>query len=276
VKTLDTLTICGAGLIGGSVALAARRAGVVRRLIAIDRASAPSTHPFDLWLEQTDHESVERAFAESTLILLCTPVRAIIAALPAALRSGAIVSDCGSTKLAIATAARSCPGSERFVPSHPMAGRPVGGLEHASAELFDARRWLICPEGAGPAALSLVDEFVRALGAVPVELSAREHDHSVAVTSHLPQVLASALAALADSEQALSAAGPGFASATRVAGGAESMWSDIFATNGGEIGRALRLLARELEVTGRGLENGDASLVLGLLERARAARKNGD
>lgn len=270
---LDTLTIFGAGLIGGSVALAARRAGLARRIVALDHRAEPDrAHPFDAWFQTTDTHQNTAIFAESSLVVLATPVRSIVAWLPEVLAASALVTDCGSTKLAIVEAARRCPNATSFVPGHPMAGHPVGGLTNASAELFDGRRWLLCPDGAAQSALWSVREFVTALGAEPIELSATEHDRSVAITSHLPQVVASALAVLADREQALAAAGPGFASATRVAGGADAIWRDIFVTNGHEIGRALELLGKELQCCGEALTRADADVVLNLLEKARRAR----
>jgi len=273
----DTLTIFGAGLIGGSVALAARRAGLAHRIVALDQNPAPEgkRHPFDLWIEASDASRCQRAFEESNLIVLATPVRSIVAQLPAALAGSAFVTDCGSTKMAIVEAARHCENSASFVPGHPMAGHPVGGLSNASAELFDGRRWLLCPGQASEVAITALRKFVAALGARPVELSAAEHDRSVAITSHLPQVIASALAVLAQRESALAAAGPGFASATRVAGGADSIWRDIFTTNGQEIGRALELLGQELQRCGQSLGEDDVGPVLDLLERARLVR-NGE
>src|SRR5690606_36971061 len=127
----------------------------------------------------------------------------------------------------------------RFVLGHPMAGHPEGGLHNARADLFHGNKWILCAQGSDPGAQQLVSEFVQALGSDVVFLDAEEHDRSVAVTSHLPQVVASALSVFAEEVDAKQAAGPGFASATRVAGGAEAMWRDIFETNDKAVGTAL-------------------------------------
>lgn len=273
--SFEKLVILGAGLMGGSVALAARARGLARSITAVDRSTRPEieeARAFDEWLDAHDEAAKERAYQDADLVLLCTPVRSIIAELPLALASRAIVTDIGSTKSVIARAALSIPNSARFVPGHPMAGHHEGGLNHARPDLYEGRKWLLCPENTAPEALDPVRDFVRALGAELVEMNAEEHDRSVAFTSHVPQVVASALTVLAEREHAASSAGPGFASTTRVAGGAESMWRDIFETNGPAIGRALEQLGEELRRAGRDLQTEDPNGVLLLLEAARALR----
>jgi prephenate dehydrogenase len=157
-----------------------------------------------------------------------------------------------------------------------MAGHPQGGLENARADLFEDRKWILCGEGSASGSLATVREFVTGLGAHIVELSANEHDKSVAITSHVPQVIASALSVYAHHSSAMRAAGPGFASATRVAGGAEAMWKGIFETNGAAIGTALSEVAQRLRELGRQLESGDIRGALSTLEEARKSRDQGD
>lgn len=272
---LNQLTIVGAGLIGGSVALAAREKGLAQRIVALDRNPAPPAPlraSIDEWIESGTPGAAERAFEKSELILLATPVHSIIELLPQALASGAWVTDCGSTKLAIAESVAGLLQAERFVPGHPMAGHPAGGLENARADLFQDRRWILCPEKSSPEAHLRIQQFVQDLGARPVELKAAEHDRAVAITSHCPQVVASALFLLAQREHAVHSAGPGFDSTTRVAGGAESMWRDIFETNGKEIGQALVQLGSQLEQAGQSLLKDESQAVLDLLKKARDLR----
>lgn len=272
---LNQLTIVGAGLIGGSVALAAREKGLAQRIVALDRNPAPPAPlraSFDEWIESGIPGAAERAFEKSELILLATPVRSIMELLPQALASGAWVTDCGSTKLAIAESVAGLLQAERFVPGHPMAGHPAGGLENARADLFQDRRWILCPENSSPDARRHIQQFVQALGARPVELQATEHDRAVAITSHCPQVVASALFLLAQHEHTILTAGPGFYSTTRVAGGAESMWRDIFETNGKEIGKALVTLGDDLKWAGEKLLKEESQAVLDLLKEAREFR----
>jgi len=271
---INQLTVIGAGLIGGSTCLAARQARFAEHIVAIDRTPDRMRHDVaDTWIASSDEALVLSALARSTLTVVCTPVGSIIDSLPFVLAQGeGVVTDCGSTKARIARVAASLPGGRRFVPGHPMAGHPEGGLRHADANLFRGRTWILCPAGSEAPAFDLVREFVLACGAAPIELSPEVHDHSVAYTSHLPQVVASALSVLAAEADATSAAGPGFASATRVAGGAADMWSDIFETNGGEIGPALRQLGQRLQAMARDLEAGDARALMATLDQARRLR----
>ncbi len=271
---ITQLTVIGAGLIGGSICLAARQAGFAEHIVAIDRTPHRSRDDVaDTWIDAVDRALVEQALERSALTVLCTPVGAIIDALPDLLSRGSgVVTDCGSTKVRVAAAAASHPGGARFVPGHPMAGRPEGGLRHADAALFAGRTWILCPAKSSPSATSLVRECARACGATTIDLDPHVHDHSVAFTSHLPQVVASALSVLASEAGAKAAAGPGFASATRVAGGATDMWGDIFETNGAEIGGALRALGARLDALAYDLERGDAGPLLATLEQARRLR----
>jgi prephenate dehydrogenase len=272
---LAQLTVIGAGLIGGSVCLAARRAGLAEHIVAIDRTpDRTRTDVADAWLDASDVAAVGAALARSELTVLCTPVGIIIDSLPAVLaRTPGVVTDAGSTKVRVAGAARALADAPRFVPGHPMAGRPDGGLLHAEATLFDGRTWILCPASASNASSALVRSFVIGCGATPIDLEPEVHDHSVAYTSHLPQVVASALSVLATEAKATAAAGPGFASATRVAGGAAAMWRDIFETNGAEIGAALRDLGGRLDSLGRELERGDSGPLVATLDEARRLRR---
>jgi prephenate dehydrogenase len=276
---MTRIAVFGLGLIGGSLALAlrSRRAGV--DVCGIDhpgvlgseaaRAAAQSL------VDVGDERSVMAAVREADIVIFATPVRAICDALPRVLEGARVVTDCGSTKRAIAAAAAASPRHRRFVPGHPMAGRPGSGLEQATADLFQDRRWILCGETSDADAVEQVETLVRDVGAEPVRLTAEEHDRAVALTSHVPQVVASALKVLAARRNAELAAGPGFASATRVAGGSDAMWSDIFATNRDEVANALRDLSRELEQAALDLERGSGSpsRVLELLAAARALRR---
>ncbi len=260
---------------GGSLALAARENQLARRIVAIDRAPRPpieNAAVFDEWI--VEHEpSQERAIGDSSLIVLCVPVGTIIRLLPDLLgQTSGWVTDFGSTKRAISERLENHPERARFVAGHPMAGHPKGGLENAQAELFRDRKWILCPNGSAPAAIKAVSELAQGVGAKVLSLNAEAHDESVAITSHVPQVVASALSVHANQRNALEAAGPGFASATRVAGGAEGMWRDIFETNAIAVGEELKRLGAQLEKLGEGLLDGDIDSTLRLLEAARTLR----
>jgi prephenate dehydrogenase len=185
------------------------------------------------------------------------------------------VIDCGSSKRAIAGAARGLAGAERFVPGHPMAG---AGADRAAtrAELFEGRSWVLCPEGSDPLAVAAAESLVARLGARPVRMNADAHDRAVAWTSHVPRLMASALTALAWREGALPAAGPAFERLSRGAGGSIEMWRDVLSSNSDEVARALRALVSELQACANELERGSVEQLLLLLSEADRARESFD
>lgn len=274
---MTRFAIIGFGLMGGSLALAARASGRSVHVTAIDRREVldlpEARAAADTLIPLEDEGPLARALSESDLCFLATPVRVICDRVAFALAHAPVVSDIGSTKRRVMEHAARAQRASRFVPGHPMAGLPDGGIRNASAELFQQRKWILCPERSDADAVALVEEWVGRFGAELVHMTAAEHDAAVARTSHVPQLLASALLVLAEKEVARRASGPAFERATRVAGGPEPMWRDIFATNGDEIALALRTLLRELEpivselTDAHGTESADA-----LLARARKLR----
>jgi prephenate dehydrogenase len=272
------LTVVGFGLIGGSLALAARARGAASHIVAIDRsdviASERARALADARCDASDDVGVRRCLSEADLVVVATPVGAIEAMIGEILDVARAVTDCGSTKRAIVHRAEGSSRRARFVPGHPMAGLPSGGIEHARADLFVGRPWLVCPDGSDADVLEIVERLICSVGAEPHRLSIDAHDRAVALTSHLPQLLASALSVLAEKQGAMVAAGPAFESATRVAGGGEAMWRDILATNADEVCAVIDALALELEEVTRGLKRDppDLGASLNLLERARVLR----
>ena len=274
------VSIVGLGLIGGSMARALRQVLPRVRLVGVDRdvalESARGLGLADHYVSELDAQGVAEAFAVSDLVFLATPVSGIRRWLGVALPHGALVTDCGSTKRDIVLEARASASAGRFVPGHPMAG--AGAARAApTAELFKGRPWVLCPEGVEPEALASVEQLIRQIGAEPVRMSAGEHDRAVALTSHAPRVIASALTALVDREGAYEAAGPAFERLTHGAGGSAEMWRDVLGSNADEVARALRLILRELEACAEELEAGvslERNLeTLAAADRARAAFK---
>ncbi|HJQ27446.1 MAG TPA: prephenate dehydrogenase/arogenate dehydrogenase family protein [Blastocatellia bacterium] len=255
----ERLAIVGVGLIGGSFAMAAREAGLARRISGWDdRATLAAA------LSRGVIDEVEEAFADggychADLIYLAAPVGGIIEFLQThgrQLKRGAIVTDAGSTKRQVCRTARTALAEgAHFIGGHPMAGSQQRGLSAARADLFrDSAYALIGDEpaqkGLEAIALRLMIEAVRAIGARPVVISAERHDHVVAAISHTPQLLAAALAASvaeAGDELMPQLAGAGFADMTRLAASHWSVWEDICATNGDEIAAALTGLIAMLE-----------------------------
>jgi prephenate dehydrogenase len=221
-----------------------------------------------------DASALAQVLKRTDLAVLAVPVSAIVALLPATLEHASLVTDCGSTKREVAQAAMGLSRGDCWVGGHPMAGLPQSGLETARPDLFRGRSWIVCPGRAPAARVERVLEMVRAVGAVPALMSAEDHDRAVALSSHVPQLLASALTVLAGRVGVGQAAGPAFERATRTAGGADSMWRDIFATNADEVARTLRALGGELlamaDALGEAPPNTD--VVMKLLAEARRLR----
>jgi prephenate dehydrogenase len=273
------VTVVGLGLLGGSFALGVRELEPGAEITAVDlpevwghEAARRAAHRF---VPVTDSARFDAAVADADLTLLAAPVQRIVALLPRVLEHARLVTDCGSTKRAIVAAAKNSPRRARFVPGHPMAGAPEGGIDLAQPGLFRGRRWLLCPEASDPDAVSAVEDVIRRLGAEPYRLSADAHDRAVALTSHATQLVASSLAAVALEAGAEPAAGPAFEGATRVAGGPPEMWRDILETNADLIEQALAALGTEIEKVRAGLgePKPDTTAALALLARARRLRQ---
>jgi prephenate dehydrogenase len=272
-----TLAIHGFGLIGASVALAARRRWPAVRLVAIDtRAVLDSQLAQRVCSERIAHDDSSgrvRAFAEADITVLAAPLSVVESVLSEACHHCRLVTDCGSTKRSVLAAAKAA-GAQGFVAGHPMAGRPGGGVESADAGLFDGRPWLLCPGGASAEALTRVEQFVAALGGLPTQIDAELHDRVLALTSHVPQLLASLLLVFAERDNVPAAArGPGFDSATRVAGGPLGIWADIFERNADQVAPVLEQLASELQQLAQELRSTPRGIRLAnLLAEARRLR----
>jgi len=257
----ERIGIVGLGLIGGSIALAARQRWPRGLVIAVDRKDvleqAMVRHAVDVAADDLD------VLAGAELVILAAPVRqnlALLAALPSHLTQAAIVTDVSSTKRAIVDAAVALPDRLTFIGGHPMAGAAVGGLAHARPDLFTGRPWLLTPERSAPA--DMVDRltrFVEGLGATAHRVAAAEHDRLLAALSHLPQLTASALMAVVGAEAGaagLALAGRGLVDTTRLASSPADVWADIAATNPVEIGRVLDKLIARLGELRAGLDDG--------------------
>jgi prephenate dehydrogenase len=271
------ILVVGLGLLGGSFAQAVRERVPGTRVVAVDRppvlVRSAAERSADERIDAADVEAVNAAAERADLVLLATPEIAIVSLLPALIGRAKVVTDCGSTKRRIAAAALTSARRGRFVPGHPMAGAPEGGIDLARADLFEGRRWILCPEASDADAFELVESLVKRIGAQPVRLSVEEHDRAVALTSHATQLVTSALAAVALESGAEPALGPAFEGATRAAGGPEAIWGDILATNADDVADGLERVGAELDEIRAGLRRDppDTAPALRLLSRARRA-----
>jgi prephenate dehydrogenase len=253
----DRVTVVGCGLIGASFALAMRRAGACRRLAGWD----VSPHVLDEALRRGVVDEVDHSFAggevsASDLIYLATPVGEIVAFLRERgrqVKSGAVVTDAGSTKQEVCRAAREhLPKDRPFVGGHPVAGSHLRGLENARAELFAGAPYVLTSveDGSDRHALAALEETLGLLGARVHLMTAREHDRALALVSHLPQLVSSALAAViadqTDEAALVKLSGAGYRDMTRLAASPWSVWRDILATNPAQVAAALDALVSKL------------------------------
>ena len=280
----DKVAIVGLGLIGGSIALAARQHWPSCLVIGVDRKEvlekAMVLHAIDV---AADDPVV---MAEADLVILAAPVEQNIdrlADLERHVTTPAVVTDVGSTKRTTVEAARQLPSRFTFVGGHPLGGAPRSGIEHARPDLFVKRPWLFTPDGAVAAGVvERLSGFVRALGAEPHVVDPAEHDRLLALVSHLPQLAASALMHVVGDragERGLALTGRGLFDATRLASSPPDIWRDICRSNADAIGEALDGFIAELQALRAGLDTGaeiDRVFDSAGVWRAHLARLRGD
>jgi prephenate dehydrogenase len=277
---IETVTIVGVGLIGGSFAKALRANGYEGKIIGV---SSPPTLQQALAAGVIDRaEEFDAGIAAADLVYLSHPVSRILEQIPrvaAVCRRGVLVTDAGRTKSAIVRrASESFRAPSIFLGGHPMAGKAERGVAVAEAGLFQGAVYAITPRESRLPESPLADAFVawiRRIGATPMVLSPEQHDEIVTWTSHLPQLAVTALAATIgdslSSDENARLAGPGLRDTTRLAESSFEIWKDILATNGENIDRALEQFIRRLESIRRDLH----SPRLGRqFEAAAALRKN--
>jgi prephenate dehydrogenase len=260
----ETVGIVGVGLIGGSFGLGLKAQGFGGRILGV---SSPRSVDEGLRAGAIDASaSLEEAAAEADLLFLAHPIRRILEQLPEIARcakSGALITDAGSTKRRIAEAAAEAfaASAGEFLPGHPMAGKEGRGAAIADAELYRGATWALAPASPDDWMPSLAARefvgWVERLGARPLILSPEEHDRVTAMTSHLPQLLSTALAAclwdnLPDRSR-VELAGGGLRDMTRLAGSSYAIWADILETNREEIEAALDAARAELDLLRRDL-----------------------
>lgn len=248
------VVLWGLGLMGGSLAMALH--GKCRSLVGIDADTATVALARELkivdaaWLVEEVQAYPEGILAGADLIVLATPVRTILKVLeelPALCPGPAVVLDMGSTKRQIVAAMDRLPARFEPVGGHPMCGKEKNSLQYAEAEIYhNAPFILVGLERTSDRAQNLVTEMVQAVGAHPVWMGAEDHDRRVAATSHVPFLLASALAR-ATPVEAAALVGPGFRSTARLAGSSAGMMVDILATNSENVLAALRSVRSVIE-----------------------------
>ncbi len=275
------MLVVGVGLIGGSLALAARKAGLVERVVGVDPDMAHREVTLAAGIVDRITGELPRDLAQADLVVLATPVADIAALLPHVARgsNGAcLVTDVGSVKGPILAAGDAAFPDGRFVPGHPIAGRERSGPAAARADLFEQANWIVTPSArTDPDAVERVSRLWQGVGASVVSMEADWHDEVFAAVSHLPHLVAYALmdavVGMARGEERLRFSAGGLRDFTRVAASHPTMWRDIFLMNRDQILLALRAYRQALEELEAAIRNGDGEVLAARLARARVARE---
>jgi cyclohexadieny/prephenate dehydrogenase len=279
MSPLAQLTILAPGLLGGSVAQAARARGVAERIVIWTRRPEVRLRLREQSWCDAVADTPEDAVRGARLVVIAAPVDKIVPLaqqIAPVLDAGAVVTDVGSVKGDISRlGAAAMAGRAHFIGAHPMAGSEKTGWEHGSASLFERRTCFVTPLAeSDPQAVAAVVEFWDALGANVTTVSADEHDEIVAHISHLPQIIASSLCAfLATKNPAWRQhAGGGLRDTTRIAASDPQLWRSILEQNRDEVLRALRQYQDELHAFQVALANRDFADVAARIDRGRGYR----
>ncbi|CAN5319894.1 hypothetical protein BH11PSE11_BH11PSE11_37020 [soil metagenome] len=281
---LKKLAIFGVGLIGGSFALALKRAGAVEQVIGVGRTAATLARARELGIIDTISTSVADALLDADLVLVAAPVaqtEAILRSIEPHLRAGTVVTDAGSTKSDVVAAARKAFGAKiaQFVPGHPIAGRELNGPDAAIADLYVGKKVVLTalPENSRADIAKVADAWSQC-GAVIHQLTPEDHDRVFAAVSHLPHLLAYALvddiAQKSHADLLFQYAASGFRDFTRIAGSSPEMWRDISLANQSALLNELDSYVSQLTRMRALLAAGDGKELEAIFANAQRARQN--
>jgi prephenate dehydrogenase len=281
---LKKIVIFGVGLIGGSVALALKKAGCTAPIVGVGRSIKSLQTAVDLGAIDMASSNVADAIKDADIILIATPVAqtpAILNAIKPHLSASTVITDAGSTKNDVLNAAKEILGAQftQFVGGHPIAGAEKSGVTAATADLYRNKNVVLTPTVVtNPDAIHRVRELWQTCGAIVSEMPAETHDGIFAAVSHLPHLLAFALvdevASRANAEQLFGFAASGFRDFTRIAGSHPEMWRDISLANKTALLNEITAYQNELSDLKQMLEREDGDALFALFERASVARNN--
>jgi cyclohexadieny/prephenate dehydrogenase len=280
----NRLALIGVGLIGSSIAHAARAQKVVRAITATARSAATRRRVAELGLADQIVDTSAAAVEGADLVIVCVPVGAcgsVAAEIGPRLAAGATVSDVGSVKgSVIRDMAPHLPAHVHFVPAHPVAGTEYSGPDAGFSELF-VNRWCILtpPENTDKQAVERLAAFWRALGSNVETMTAEHHDLVLAVTSHLPHLIAYTIVGTADElsqvtrSEVLQYSAGGFRDFTRIAASDPTMWRDVFLANKDAVLEMLGRFNEDVSALTRAIRRGDGETLFAHFSRTRAIRK---
>ena len=276
MRTWETVSIVGVGLIGGSIGLALRQRGLAKNVIGVGRHLAKLRSAQRLGAVTSVSTDIQQGVKNAEFIVVCTPVDTIsdhVKQIARACPAKALITDTGSTKSTIVSSIRGrLPNQVAFVGSHPLAGSEKTGCENAWPELFEGHVAVVTPSRATPAsAVRRTVRFWRALGAEVLQMAPHQHDRAIATTSHLPHVMASVLAATTSPEH-LSLVATGWRDTTRVAAGDIELWMQILMDNRRHVLKSLDKFERVLSSLRKSMESGDPRGVKRILTTGKRNR----
>lgn len=278
----NQLGVIGCGLMGGSFALALKRAGLVKRVIGYSKSPSTTEKAKKLGVIDTTAESALLAVSGSDIVLIAVPVsatEAVFKSIRHLIEPGVLVMDVGSTKCDVVDAARRVL-KERigsFVPAHPIAGKESAGIDHADATLYNSRQVILTPlPETAPELIQKATDAWSAIGAQVLRMTPENHDAAFAAVSHLPHLLAFAyfnsVARQPAGRDFLSLAGPGFRDFTRIAASDPTIWRDILLANREEVLKQTSRLRYTLEAMELAIKSGNAQALEDMIRSASDAR----
>lgn len=281
----DRVALIGLGLIAGSIALAAKRRGLVGMIVGTARTAATRDTARRIGLVDEVFATAAEAVADADLVILCVPVGAmgeVAAEIAPHLKPGCVVSDVGSVKQAVIDAVLPhLPDHALFIPAHPMAGTEHSGPEAGFATLFDNRFCLMTPvEGVAQEEIARYRGFWEGMGALVEEMDAEHHDRVLAVTSHVPHLIAYTMVGVADdlrrvtNSEVVKFSATGFRDFTRIAASDPTMWRDVFLNNETATLEILGRFTEELFTLQRAIRKGDGAALFDHFTRTRAIRRS--
>jgi cyclohexadieny/prephenate dehydrogenase len=283
VSHYSTVTIIGLGLIGSSLARIIKSASLAERLILTDKNPDVLAKARTLGLGDHIEHDVSRAVEHADLVVMAVPVgamAAVTAQIATALKDGAVITDTGSTKVSVINdMAPHVPPHAVFIPSHPIAGTEYSGPEAGFESLFKDRYWIVTPNDAPAADVDRLIGFLRGTGAIVESMDSAYHDKVLAITSHLPHLIAYTIVGTAfDLEQDLQNdvirfSASGFRDFTRIASSDPIMWRDVFMKNSDAVLEMLQRFNEDLSYLQRAIRWQEADKLEELFTRTRDIRK---
>jgi cyclohexadieny/prephenate dehydrogenase len=280
----DKVALIGIGLIGGSIALETRKRGLAKTIVAATRSPETAAKANELKLADHCGTDIAAAVDGADLVIVCTPVGAcgpVAKAIAPRLKPGAIVSDVGSVKQTVIADMRPhIPEGVHFVPAHPVAGTEYSGPEAAILNLFQGRWCILTPlPDSDPDAVDRLEAFWKALGSDVNRLDPANHDRILAITSHLPHLIAYTIVGTADdlgghlNSEVLKYSAGGFRDFTRIASSDPTMWRDVFLNNREAVLEVLQRFQEDLFYLQRAIRWGEGDKLFDLFARTREIRR---